>query len=311
MTKPATNVRDLQKKPPTSQELQAMSPKKRVTAMLEASKGIIAQALPKHMNPERLLRVATQAATTTPALLECYTPSLVGAIIQCSTMGLEPNTVLGHAYLVPFKNKKKARTDVQVIIGYKGLIDLARRSGQITSIAAHAVHENDEFDFQYGLEEKLAHKPSMGDRGNIVAFYAVAHMKDGGYAYEVMSVDEVKLIMVGTQSRGAYGPWKDNFSEMGRKTVIRRLSKFLPLSVEFATATALDGMAAADVDQNLDSVLEGDYQVMDNFDSDAGHAGEDVDTNTGEVTQAAAPAASQEEGPPAYADEDMSGMSME
>lgn len=245
-----------------------MKPKEKIAHLLNQRRGEIAKMLPKHLNAERLLKVAQIAATTTPALAECDIPSLIGAIGQCAQMGLEPNTVLGHAYLVPFNTKRKDTQgrerwvkSVQVVIGYKGLIDLARRSGQIASIAAHEVCTNDHFELVYGLDEKLNHSPSMGERGEVIGFYAVAKLQGGGHAFEFMSVHQVREIMAATQSKGKYGPWHDHFTEMGRKTVIRRLAKYLPLSVEFQTAVALDGMAAADKDQNLDTI-DGEFTIV-------------------------------------------------
>ena len=142
-----------------------MKPKEQISYLLNQKKGELAKMLPKTLSIDRLLKVAQIAATTTPALAKCDVPSLVGAIGQCAQMGLEPNTVLGHAYLVPFNTKRKDANgnerwvnSVQVIIGYKGLIDLARRSGQIVSIAAHEVCEHDQFELVYGLDEKLNHR---------------------------------------------------------------------------------------------------------------------------------------------------------
>jgi recombination protein RecT len=245
-----------------------MKPKEKIAHLLNQRRGEIAKMLPKHLNAERLLKVAQIAATTTPALAECDIPSLIGAIGQCAQMGLEPNTVLGHAYLVPFNTKRKDAQgrerwvkSVQVVIGYKGLIDLARRSGQIASIAAHEVCTNDHFELVYGLDERLNHSPSMGERGEVIGFYAVAKLQGGGHAFEFMSVHQVREIMAATQSKGKYGPWHDHFTEMGRKTVIRRLAKYLPLSVEFQTAVALDGMAAADKDQQLDTI-DGEFTIV-------------------------------------------------
>lgn len=260
-----------------------LSPKDMVKHLLEQNKQVIRQALPKHMNPERLMRVAITSVTSNPSLLECYVPTLIGGIIQCSQMGLEPNTVLGHAYLIPFYNNDKRRKDCQVVIGYKGLIDLARRSGQIVSIAAHAVRENDEFDFEYGLEEKLRHIPDGDEAGEITHFYAVAHMKDGGHAFEVMTAREVMKIRDAAAIKNRAkrdesgdliikGPWRDHFEEMGRKTVIRRLSKYLPLSVEMATAVAFEDANARGEPQNLEGVLDGDYTI---------HGGDDTDTDPG------------------------------
>lgn len=262
----ATSIADLKRRNGGTDpvDINTLPPKQQVKHLLESNKGLIRQALPRHMNAERLLRVAQTAAVTTPGLLECYVPTLIGGIIQCASMGLEPNGALGHAYLVPFNNKKKGRKDVQVIVGYRGLIDLARRSGQIVSISAHAVREADEFEFEFGLEERLVHRPrmaSIAERGQIIAVYAVAHLKDGGHAFEVMSKDQVDTIMHSSQSGGRYGPWKDHYEEMARKTAVRRLAKYLPLSVEMATATAMDEAGDEGRDQHLETALEGDYIV--------------------------------------------------
>lgn len=257
--------------------LSQMKPKEQISYLLNQKKGEIAKMLPKHLNADRLLKVAQIAATTTPALAKCDVASLVGAIGQCAQMGLEPNTVLGHAYLVPFNTKRKDGNgqerwvnSVQVIIGYKGLIDLARRSGQIVSIAAHEVCENDTFDMAYGLDERLSHIPSMGERGEVIGFYAVAKLKDGGFAFEFMSRHQVEKIRDGSQGwqqamkfkKTDTHPWSAHFVEMGRKTVIRRLAKFLPLSIEFQTAAALDEMATTGRDQHNDAAIDGDFVVM-------------------------------------------------
>lgn len=259
--------------------LAEMKPKDQIAYLLKSRQAEIQKMLPKHLNAERLLKVAQIAATTTPALAKCDVPSLIGAIGQCAQMGLEPNTVLGHAYLVPFNIKRKDTNgnerwvnSVQVIIGYKGLIDLARRSGQIVSIAAHEVCMADHFDMVYGLDEKLEHKPALGERGDIIGFYAVAKLKDGGHCFEFMSLHQVREIMAATQSKGKYGPWKDHFTEMGRKTVIRRLAKYLPLSIEFQTAAALDSMAETGRDQQLDT-FDGEFSVVADDEAPIGDEG--------------------------------------
>lgn len=243
-----------------------------VADFFNANRASMAAVLPKHVSPDRMLKIALQAVRTTPALQECTSKSLLGAVIQCATMGLEPNTVLGHAYLVPF-NKKSGNEwikDVQVIIGYKGLIDLARRSGQIDSIAAHVVYANDEFDVSLGTEDRIRHVPFLGgDRGEITAFYAVAKLKGGGHAFEVMSKHQVDAVRDGSKAwqdavkckKTGTAPWGAHYPEMGRKTVIRRLAKYLPLSVEFATAAELDALAEAGKPQGLDGVLDGEYSV--------------------------------------------------
>jgi len=296
-----------------SRPLADMKPREQIAYLLNERKGELAKMIPKTLSIDRLLKVAQIAATTTPQLAKCDVPSLIGAIGQCAQMGLEPNTVLGHAYLVPFNIKRKDQdgnerwvNSVQVIIGYKGLIDLARRSGQIVSIAAHEVCELDKFELVYGLDEKLNHTPALGERGAVIGFYAVAKLKDGGHCCEFMSTHQVQQIRDGSQgwqqavkykSQDRH-PWSAHFVEMGRKTVIRRLAKYLPLSVEFQTAAALDGMAATGKDQKLDTI-DGEFLVRD---EDA----PEIDEETGELTGTAAPAAApapsqQREAPPAAA----------
>ncbi|MDN7481887.1 recombinase RecT [Burkholderia orbicola] len=242
-----------------------------VKQFFESQKGTLAAVLPRHVSPDRMLKIALGALRTTPKLMECTVESLMGAVVQCSQLGLEPNTPLGHAYLIPFEKKKKVgnqwvtdKVETQIVIGYKGLIDLARRSGQVVSIAAHAVHEHDHFDYAFGLDEKLEHKPAMSARGRVIAFYAVAKLVGGGHAFEVMSAEQVNEIRDASQNYKFARDkektvWGQHYEEMGRKTVLRRLFKYLPVSIELASAAAIDDVGASGRSQALDTVLDGDY----------------------------------------------------
>jgi recombination protein RecT len=218
-----------------------------IRAMLEKSKGQIAMALPKHLNADRIIRVAMTSIQRTPMLLECDPVTLIGAVIQSSQLGLEPDGILGHAYLVPFRNTKKNRMEVQFIPGYKGLIDLARRSGQVNRISAHVVYENEAFIMEFGTKEVLEHKPMPpSQRGKRKGVYAVAVLKDGSAHFEWLWDEEIESVK--RQSKAAnFGPWKTHEDEMVRKTAIRRLVKYLPLSVELAKAAAVDELADAGV----------------------------------------------------------------
>ena len=232
-------------------------------SLLDRALPQIRLALPRHLSAERMLRVCLTAAQRTPDLLKCDQLSFVGAVVQASQLGLEPDGILGHAYLVPFNNRKTGRKEVQLIAGYKGLIDLARRSGHVTSIAAHVVYDKDEFTFTYGIDETLRHVPHMGsERGEAVAVYAVAKMKDGGYAFDVMSKAEVEKIRAKSQA-GTSGPWQEHWGEMARKTAIRRLVKYLPLSPELQKAAALDELADAGVPQSMDIEIESSAVVAE------------------------------------------------
>lgn len=200
----------------------------------------IASALPKHVTPDRLARVALTTIRTTPTLLECTVPSLMSCIMQSAQLGLEPG-LLGHCYFVPFNRKIKGSggqpdrwvKDVQFIIGYKGLLDLVRRTGNVKEIAAHPIYERDTFQVVYGYDSELRHVPAFGDRGQVVGFYAYAQTADGGRYCEVMSLSDVDAIRGRSKSKDS-GPWVSDYNEMGRKTVLRRLCKYLPISIEIA-----------------------------------------------------------------------------
>ena len=202
--------------------------------LLEQARPKLAEVTPKHLTPDRLIRVAIAAAGRTPALLKCTPASLLNSVMQAAQVGLEPGSALGEAYLVPYKET------CQLIIGYRGLISLARRSGQIASIEAHVVHEKDRFLCKYGLDAKLEHEPDWSaDPGPMVAVYAVARLKDGATQLEVMTKTQVDAIRGRSKASGS-GPWVTDYAEMARKTVVRRLCKYLPLSIELAEAIAID-----------------------------------------------------------------------
>jgi len=220
----------------------------------------MAEALPKHMDVDRLTRLTMTTIRTTPELRKADVGSLLGGVMQAAQLGLEPG-LLGQCYLLPFKNNKKGITEVQFIIGYKGMIDLARRSGHIESIYAHAVYEKDEFEYELGLNPTLKHIPSMdADRGEYIGSYAVAHFKDGGYQMEFMPKAEIeKRRKASPGGRSKYSPWNNFYEEMANKTVIRHMWKYLPISVEIQQAVAHDEGTARnikDVTPNDDIFLE-------------------------------------------------------
>lgn len=243
----------------------------------------MALAMPKHMTADRMMRIALTEVRKVPALGQCNIESFMGAIMQCAQLGLEPGSALGHAYLLPFGNgkAKDGKSNCQLIIGYRGMIDLARRSGQIVSLTARTVHENDTFKYEFGLEETMQHIPADGDRGKMTHVYAVAKLKGGGVQFDVMSRADVDKVR-STSKAGTNGPWVTHFEEMAKKTVIRRLFKYLPVSIEIQHAVTLDERADAGIDQDNASVLTGDYSVID----DQQEAGEQVDTETGEIKPA-------------------------
>lgn len=179
----------------------------------------MALALPKSMTADRLTRIVMTECRKAPALLKCAPESFYGAVLQCAALGLEPGSALGHCYLLPFGNgkDKSGRPNAQLIIGYRGMIDLARRSGQIVSLSAYCVHEQDTFNYKLGLDPDIEHIPaSVADRGKVTHVYAVAKLKGGGVQFEVMSRAEIEAVRK-TSKAGTSGPWSSHWDEMAKK----------------------------------------------------------------------------------------------
>jgi len=195
--------------------------------------------LPCQISPDRFIRIALTELRKVPKLNDCTPASFIGAILQCGQLGLEIGSSLGHVYLIPFENYKTKKVECQFIIGYRGMIYLARRSGHIISIP-RIVNSNDTFEYEYGLEEKLRHIPASSNRGEMTYVYVWTKFgKDGDKFFEVLSYEEVREIM--SSSKGSKsGPWQTHFEEMAKKTAIRRLFKYLPVSPELQKAIALD-----------------------------------------------------------------------
>jgi len=218
-----------------------------LNGLLARMKPQIKMALPRHLTPERLIRITMTAWSRTPALQDCSPMSVLASVVQAAQLGLEPDNVLGHAYLVPFYNNKTKQKECQLITGYKGLLDLARRSGQIQAIDSQVVYERDHFIYRLGLDPKLEHVPSEDDdRGKITHAWAVARFKDGGTQCEIMSRAQIDKIKASSKAAD-FGPWKTHYDEMARKTVLRRLCKFLPLSPEIQRQVSSEELADAGI----------------------------------------------------------------
>lgn len=219
---------------------QAEKPKN-VRDLLEARMGEIQKVLPSVISPQQFLRLALNALQNTPHLMECTMPSFYGAIMQCAQLGLKPN-VNGEAYLIPFKNNKKGGVyECQFIVGYKGLMILARRSGEVANIDAQTVYANDEFDLAYGFEPVLVHKPYLkGDRGEPVGFYATVLLKDGGKSAHYMTVADAQRY--GKRYSKAYNnsPWVTDFEAMAKKSCLRQVLKYAPMSTDVDRAIDAD-----------------------------------------------------------------------
>ena len=251
-------------------------PKKVLNAYIAKMEGQIAKALPSVLTPERFSRIVMTAVSSTPKLAETTPQSFLGAMMTAAQLGLEPNTPLGQAYLLPYKNKGVLECQFQ--IGYKGLIDLAYRSGQVSIIQAQAVRENDEFSYEYGLEPKLTHKPALRDRGEVTCYYAMFRTKDGGFGFEVMSKEDILAHAERfSQSYGSdFSPWKTNFDAMAKKTVLKQVLRYAPLKSDFVKAVASDGTIKHDIAPDMSEVPTVADYVVD------GDTGEVIEVNVAE-----------------------------
>ncbi|WP_186187938.1 recombination protein RecT [Burkholderia gladioli] len=271
----------------TGQPAAQKTPVDKVAALLSSPsmQAQIKAALPRHMTPERLARIVTTEIRKVPKLAECTPVSFFGAVIQCAQLGLEPGNALGHAYILPYDKRAKVggqwqtvATEAQLIIGYRGMIDLARRSGQIVSIDARAVYEGDKFECRLGLDSHIEHQPDWNNANRtqpdkLQFVYAVAKLKDGGIQFDVMSRAEVDAIRARSKAKDN-GPWTTDYTAMALKTVVRRLFKFLPVSIEIQTAVGLDERAEMGLPQDNGAVIDGQFTaVEDEADAEDAPAG--------------------------------------
>lgn len=214
-------------------QLTATSTRKEIRDLIsgEAFRSEVARVLPRHLTPERFTRVALTALTRTPDLAKCTQASLFKCLLDLSAAGLEPDG--RRAHLIPYRNKKNGTTECTLIIDYKGLVELIRRSGEVVSLRAETVCEKDEFEWVNG---EIEHRINWREpRGEVQAVYAEARMKSGEVQTATMTKDEIEAIRKRSQESMS-SPWKTAWSEMAKKTTVRRLSKMLPLSFEVAQA---------------------------------------------------------------------------
>lgn len=260
-----------------SQELKPTAVEKAKQAALQAKKPLsiqdlieksareLGRALPAHMRPERIVRIALTTLKTNPKLYQCDPYSFLGALFQCAQLGLEPN-IEGQAYIIPYNTSVKTdagwqkKLVAQFQIGYKGYVDLFWRHSSAVSLQMETIHKHDHFSCDLGANE-LSHKlPPFGEeRGDVVGYYAMANLKGGGRTFKVMSKEEAEKFakrftkcwdkqknefMEGT-------PWRDHFDAMAMKTVLKQLMKLLPKSIEIQRALSMDETVKTRIDTDM------------------------------------------------------------
>lgn len=232
------------KRPETDTAALSVATARRVNDMLEKNRGAIMATLPRGFNYDRMCRTVINAISTTPLLAKCTPASLFLSTVRGFSLGLEPNGPLAESYLVPFWNSKKNAYEAQFMPGYRGLQNLARRSGDLDEMYSNVVCEKDRFEVHAGTERKIVHVPDYTkDRGKPVCYYAVFRLRTGSFDFEVMSMEEIDKVRRSSKA-SEKGPWVDWPEEMAKKTVMKRLLKRAPMSIELADAVRLDNAAA-------------------------------------------------------------------
>ena len=241
--------------------------KKTMQSYIKAMEGEIKKALPSVITPERFTRMVLSAISTNQKLGSCTPSSFLGAMMSAAQLGLEPNTPLGQAYILPYQNKGVLEAQFQ--LGYKGLIDLAYRSGEVELVQAHIVYANDDFKCEYGLEPKLTHIPADRDRGEPIKVYAMFKTKSGGYGFEVMSMDDVRkhAEKYSKAYSTSFSPWKTNFEEMAKKTVLKKCLKYAPLKSDFVRGVIQDESIKNEVAEDMydvpNNVITAEFTEID------------------------------------------------
>jgi recombination protein RecT len=230
----------------------------------EKNKAVIMETLPRGFNYSRMVRSVMNAVSTTPIIAQCTPASIFLASVKGMALGLEPNGALGHAYLVPFRDNGTWKA--QFMPSYKGMIELAMRTGKVSSIYAHEVCEHDSFEYELGDSKHIHHIPNASDRGNTIGYYAVVKYSDGAADFEYMTMQDVNKVRASSKTADkSYSPWKSWPDEMGKKTAVKRLMKRVPMSVEMAELVKADNhIATGEPQDEITAVMDCEFEEVEN-----------------------------------------------
>lgn len=227
--------------------------------ILTKNKDAIASALPKHINADTMLQVTLTTVRVNPKLAECEPKSFLTAILIASQFGLLPDGVTGQSYIIPYWNTKKGILEAQLQIGYKGELELARRSGQVARVECNVVYEKDSFEYEFGLAPVLKFKPSTeGDRGKKLYIYALVMLKDGSPYFDVWTIGQIDDHRRRFSKQPDGPAWTGSPDKMGKKTVLKQVLDYCPMSVEYQKANRFDDLAEGGQPQMLDIELSPD-----------------------------------------------------
>lgn len=227
----------------------------------------IKKALPSVMTPERFMRMALSATNMSPKLLKCEKMTFLSALMSAAQLGLEPNTPLGQAYLIPYWSNKRKRYECQFQIGYQGYKELFYRNENNCNVDAYPVYENDEFSYELGLNPNIIHKPALSNRGKVIAYYSIWKSKTGGFGISVMSKEDMETFYkekVEPNKKGQSSPWDTDYEAMAKKTVLKRNLKYAPLNADIRRLIANDDTVKNDISVDMSEITDmSDENIVD------------------------------------------------
>lgn len=238
-----------------------------IVELIKAMEPEIKRALPSIMTPERFTRMAVSATNTNPKLLQCEKTTFLSALMNAAQLGLEPNTPLGQAYLIPYWSSKRKRYECQFQLGYQGYKDLFYRNDDNCNADAYVVYENDVFEYELGLNPNLVHKPALKNRGEVIAYYSVWKNKQGGFGITVMSKEDMENFYdekVKPNKNGQSSPWDTDYIAMAKKTVLKQNLKYAPLSADLRRLVESDETVKDEIAVDMREIIDiSDDNIID------------------------------------------------
>lgn len=272
----------------SNNQVATVKPIDRFKQELGLREAMLKDLLPKGMPVQKFQAIVVSAVADNMDLLDCDRGSLLKACLQAAELGLSLNKSMAEADILKVWNGRAKRNEAQFRPRYKGLMKLALQGGEVLKIESRIVYANDVFEVEEGIEPRIIHKHGLGNRGDMIGAYCVWKLRNGESQFEVMSKEEIEAIRDRSSSKTkegkVVGPWVTDPAEMWRKTVVRRATKYMPLSTEAARAVHIDNVAEGivDIDEDADPI-DADDITAGMFDEETGEIYDDVPTKPAET----------------------------